>query len=133
MKLIDVLNETTEDSIKQRGRIIYKTFRKGSFEDTIYDEQGEGIVVTIKYELPEKFDVEVYENHNGFFPLVKFWDWINWDTPIDQDSSYYQPEVWIEKVMDKFWHNHNVILVDENFGEDLEDRTYLTDYFGDEF
>jgi len=133
MKLLDILVEATEDSIIQRGRIIYKRFRKGSIEDTIYDDQDNEITITIKYELPEKFDVEVYENHNGFFPLVKFWDWINWDAPIDQDSSYYQPEVWVEKVMDKFWYNHNVILVDENFGEDLEDRTYLTDYFGDEF
>ena len=37
MKLLDVLNEATEDSIIQRGRIIYKTFRKGSIEDTIYN------------------------------------------------------------------------------------------------
>ena len=67
MKLLDVLNEATEDSIIQRGRIIYKTFRKGSIEDTIYNKQGKMIVVTIKYELPEEFDVDVYENHNGFF------------------------------------------------------------------
>jgi hypothetical protein len=133
MKLLDVLNEATEDSIIQRGRIIYKTFRKGSIEDTIYNKQGKMIVVTIKYELPEEFDVDVYENHNGFFPIVKFWDWINWDAPIDEDNSYHQPEVWIEKVMNKFWYSHNVILVDENFGEDLEDRDYLTPYFEDDY
>jgi len=133
MKLLDVLNEATEDSIKQRGRIIYKTFRKGSIEDTIYNKQGKMIVVTIKYELPEEFDVDVYENHDGFFPIVKFWDWINWDAPIDEDNSYHQPEVWIEKVMNKFWYSHNVILVDENFGEDLEDRDYLTRYFEDDY
>ena len=129
MKLLDIINESTEDSILQRGRIIYKRFRKGSIQDTIYDDEDNEIDVTVKYDLPEKFDVEVYENHNGFFPLIKFKDWVEWDAPIDQDSSYYQPERWIETVMDKFWYNHRVILVDENFGEHLEDRVYLTDDF----
>jgi hypothetical protein len=41
--------------------------------------------------------------------------------------------VWIAKVMDKFWYNFRVILVDENFGEDLEDRDYLTRYFEDDY
>jgi hypothetical protein len=133
MKFIDVIKESSEDSTIKKGRILYKKFRIGSIEDTIYDEQDNEIIITIKYELPEKFNVELYENHNGTYPLVKFRDWVNWDSPIDEDSSWYQPEVWIAKVMDKFWYNFRVILVDENFGEDLEDRDYLTRYFEDDY
>ena len=135
MKLLDTLFEATEDSLIQRGRIIYKKFRTGSIHDIEYNIERNGVNTLwydhlIGYELPEEFDVEVYDNHDGLYPLVKFWDSINWILPKEienEDSQFYQPEHWIVMIQDKFWNKYKIILVDENFGEDLEDRDYLSE------